>query len=52
MVGKNKNSFKVVPYFLIKEFVIVRDDENIMYVAIRTAEESKRVNHERKAMWF
>ena len=51
MVGKNKNSFKVVPYFLIKEFVIVRDD-NIMYVAIRTAEESKRVNHERKAMWF
>lgn len=35
-----------------KEFIIVKYNENIKYEAIRTAESSKRTNHEKRTIWF
>ena len=35
-----------------KDFVIVKGEDNIMYAAIREAEHCKRVDHERRAVWF
>ncbi len=36
----------------MKDFVIVKDDDNIRYEAIREAELCKRVNHEHRTVWF
>ena len=46
-IRKKKKELKPV-----KDFVIVKDDENMRYEAIRKAEMSKRVNHEKRTIWF
>jgi hypothetical protein len=46
-IRKKKKELKPV-----KDFVIVKDDDNIRYEAIRKAEMSKRVNHEKRTIWF
>ena len=35
-----------------KDFVIVKGEDNIMYAAIREAEHCKRVDYERRTIWF
>ena len=35
-----------------KEFVIVKGEDNIMYAAIREVEHCKRVDYERRTVWF
>ena len=36
----------------MKDFVVVKGDDNIMYAAIREAEHCKRVNHKHRTVWF